>query len=133
MVSGLRVWGQEARIDRSDVQREQHVRRRGIGSLEADVACAILHIETSGFSSYIYYYKPVCYTIPRQPLQHQIFRSDLVQVLYRLDILLPSSERIVDASDQQHTAEHHHAPVHVRDSSGVDNGEEAGDARDGDI
>ena len=41
---------------------------------------------------------------------------DLVQMLRRLDILLPSSEEVVNTSDDEDAAKHHHAPVHICDS-----------------
>jgi len=52
-------------------------------------------------------------------------------MLHRLNVLFPSPEGIIDASDQQHAAEHHHAPVHVFHGGGVDDGEETCDAGDG--
>ena len=47
---------------------------------------------------------------------------DLVQVLRRLDVLLASPEEVVHTSEGQDAAEHHNAPVHVRDSRRVDHG-----------
>lgn len=44
------------------------------------------------------------------------FNLDLVQVLRRLNVLLPSSEEVVNTSDDQDAAEHHHAPVHICNS-----------------
>lgn len=58
---------------------------------------------------------------------------DLVQMLHRLDVLLLSPEEVVDTSDDQDTAEHDHAPVHVRDIGRVDHGEETCDAGNGDV
>lgn len=41
---------------------------------------------------------------------------DLVQMLHRLDVLLLSSEEVVNTSDDQDAAKHDDAPVHVCDS-----------------
>ena len=54
-------------------------------------------------------------------------------MLDRLDVLLPTSEEVVNASDGQHTAEHDDAPVHMCHCRGIGDGEEAGDASDADV
>jgi hypothetical protein len=46
----------------------------------------------------------------------------------RLNVVIPSSERVVDASDQQHPAEHRARPVHVCHRGRVHGREEARDA-----
>lgn len=47
--------------------------------------------------------------------------------------MLLASEEVVNASNEQHAAEHDDAPVHVSDSRRIDDGEEAGDASHGDV
>lgn len=54
-------------------------------------------------------------------------------MLHRLNVVLPPPERIINARNQQHAPKHDARPVHVFDRRGIDDGEEAGDARDRDV
>lgn len=51
----------------------------------------------------------------------------------RLDVVLPSPQRVVHTSYQQYCAEHHARPVHVFHRGRVYHGEEACDAGYGDV
>ena len=54
-------------------------------------------------------------------------------MLHRLNVVLLASKEVINASNEQHTAEHNNAPVHVSYSRRIDDWEEAGDASHGDI
>lgn len=54
-------------------------------------------------------------------------------MLHWLNVVLLASEEVVNASNEQHAAEHDDAPVHISDSRRVDDGEEAGNASHGDV
>lgn len=67
--------------------------------------------------------------IIQRPLDEIAYRTlDLVQMLHRLNVVLLASEEVVNASNEQHAAEHDDAPVHVCHSRRIDYREEAGDA-----
>ena len=59
--------------------------------------------------------------------------SHLVQMPSRLNVVHPSSQCVVHASDQQHSAEHGARPVHVCDRGRVHGREEARDASHRDV
>lgn len=54
-------------------------------------------------------------------------------MLDRLNILLPPPKKVIHTSNNQHTAEHNHTPIHILHFRRIDDGEETRDASHADV